>query len=160
MKQQTILEKINVYLEIEQFSNIKYEFNKETNQLEVDRILNEPYKYPYAYGFIVDTLASDNDELDVLIITDKYLKNDHHYSAYIIGALYMEDEKGVDEKVLCVLEEDCEKIKDINDLSEDIKMSISSFFSTYKNNIKDKWSKVGGFINKDETIKLYYHYKV
>lgn len=155
-----ILEKVEIYLEIEKFSNIKYEFNKETNKLEVDRVLNSPHKYPYAYGFILNTLASDNDELDVLIISNKYLKNDSCYSAYIIGALYMEDEKGVDEKVLCVLEEDYNTIKDIYDLSDEIKTDISNFFKSYKNNIKDKWSIVGGFINKEDTMQLYHKYKL
>ena len=153
-------QKVDIYIEIEQFSNIKYEYNKENNTLEVDRILNEPYNYPYAYGFILNTLASDNDELDVLIITDKYLKNDTCYSGYIIGSLFMEDEKGVDEKVLCVLEEDYQKINNIDDLSEEIKTEISLFFENYKTNTKGKWSKVGDFINKYEAIKLYKQYKL
>jgi inorganic pyrophosphatase len=156
----TNIQKVDIYLEIEKFSNIKYEYNKENNKLEVDRILNEPYIYPYAYGFIVNTLASDNDELDVLIITDNFLKNDTCYSAYIIGSLYMEDEKGIDEKVLCVLEEDYQNIKDINDLSDEIKNNISNFFANYKNNIKGKWSKVGDFINSCEAIALYNKYKL
>ena len=152
--------KVDIYIEIEQFSNIKYEYNKLTNKLEIDRILNEPYSYPYAYGFIVNTLASDNDELDVLIVTDKYLKNDTCYTAYIIGALYMEDEKGVDEKVLCVLNEDYSTIHNIHDLSEEKKNQVSTFFSNYKNNIEGKWSKVGRFLDKTEATNLYIQYKI
>ena len=128
-------QKVDIYIEIEQFSNIKYEYNKTNKKLEVDRILNEPYNYPYAYGFILNTLASDNDELDVLIITDTYLQNDTCYNAYIIGALYMEDEKGIDEKVLCLLEEDYQTIKNIDDLSDEKKTEISSFFDNYKKNV-------------------------
>ena len=123
-------------------------------------MLNVHHKYPYAYGFILNTFASDQDELDALIISDKYLKNDTRYTAYIIGALYMEDEKGIDEKVLCVLEEDYTTIKDISDLADYIKNDISSFFKTYKNNVKDKWSRVGGFINKKDAIQLYNKYKL
>jgi inorganic pyrophosphatase len=105
-------------------------------------------------------MASDNDELDALIITDKYLKNDTYYNAYIIGSLYMEDEKGIDEKVLCVLEEDYREIKDIIDLPEDVKTNISYFFANYKNNIKDKWSIVGEFLDREQTIDLYNKYKL
>ena len=108
----------------------------------------------------MNTLADDNDELDVLIITDKHLKNDTCYSAYIIGALYMEDEKGIDEKVLCVLEEDYKQIKDITDLSVEIKNNISVFFDNYKKNVDGKWSKVGDFINKQKSIQLYEKYKL
>ena len=100
------MNKIKVYIEIEQFSNIKYEYDKNSNKLIIDRILDEPFKYPFSYGFIPNTLADDNDELDALIITDKKLVNDAYYDVYIIGCLVMEDEKGMDEKILCVLEED------------------------------------------------------
>ena len=149
------MEKIKVYIEIEQFSNIKYEYNKNINKLIIDRILDEPYKYPYSYGFIPNTLADDNDELDVLIITDKKIVNDTYYDVYIIGCLVMEDEKGMDEKILCVLEEDYEKINNISDLNNNIKDNIYYFFSNYKKKSIEKWSKVIGFINKDLSIKLY-----
>lgn len=148
-------QKINVYIEIEKNSNIKYEFNKETNKLEIDRILNEPFVYPYAYGYIPYTLADDGDDLDVLIITDKDIKNDSFYNVYIIGSLVMEDEKGMDEKVLAVFEEDYEKINDISCLDEIIKNNIHNFFSNYKKNTPDKWSNVIGFINKELSIDLY-----
>ena len=60
---------IKVYIEIEQFSNQKYEFSRETNQLELDRVLPYPYFYPYSYGFIPNPVAMDGDDLDALIIT-------------------------------------------------------------------------------------------
>lgn len=66
--------KVNIFIEIEQNSNMKYEFNKQTKRLELDRILEEPYKYPCSYGFILNTLAMDGDELDVLILTNKHIK--------------------------------------------------------------------------------------
>ena len=122
-------QKISVYVEIEQNSNIKYEFDKKQGKLIVDRILDEPYVYPYAYGYIPNTLADDNDELDILIITNKECKNDSYYDVYIIGCLIMEDEKGMDEKILCVFEEDYNKIYDISQINDDIKIQIYSFFS-------------------------------
>jgi inorganic pyrophosphatase len=147
--------KINVYIEIEKSSNIKYEYDKKEKKLVIDRILDEPFVYPYAYGYIPNTIADDNDELDVLIITDKEIKNDKYYDVYIIASLLMEDEKGMDEKILCVLEEDYDEIKDIEDLSYEIKDKIHYFFSNYKKKSINKWSKVIGFINKEMSMKLY-----
>ena len=149
------MKKINVYIEIEQYSNIKYEYDKNINKLIIDRILDEPFKYPFSYGFIPNTLADDNDELDALIITNKKIVNDAYYDVYIIGCLVMEDEKGMDEKILCVLEEDYKEINDISDLNENIKDNIYNFFSNYKKKSIEKWSKVIGFINKDLSIELY-----
>lgn len=151
--------KVTVYIEIEQFSNIKYEYDKNKKELVIDRILDEPFVYPYAYGFIPNTLAEDQDELDALIITKKKIKNNKNYNAYIIGSLIMEDEKGMDEKMICVFEEDYKNVSDIDQLNEDIKKEIFHFFANYKKKSIDKWSKVIGFINKELSIRLYEKYK-
>jgi len=148
---------VDVYIEIEKHSNLKYEFDKTSQILDLDRVLPYPYFYPYAYGFIPNTLAVDGDELDALIITDRQdLKKDTFYSAHIIGVLIMEDEKGMDEKVLCVLDEDYIEIRDIYRLSEQIKDDIHWFFSNYKskNKSEGKWSKVMGFEDKFTALQL------
>ena len=149
--------KVIVYIEIEQFSNIKYEYDKTTHKLEIDRILEQPFEYPYAYGFITGTLASDGDEIDALIITSNItpIPNDNYYEVYIIGGLHMEDEKGKDEKILCVLENDYKIWKDISDVNLKVKHEISSFFENYKKNTPNKWSKIGDFMNKIEAVNLY-----
>lgn len=147
--------KVNVYIEIEQGSNIKYEFCKKKNALVVDRMIDDPYVYPYSYGFIPNTLAEDGDELDILILSDDNIKNDTYYDVYIIGCLVMEDEKGMDEKILCVLEKDYDKIKNIDDIEEDNKNKIYYFFENYKKKSIGKWSNVIGFINKDLSINLF-----
>ncbi len=147
--------KVRVYIEIEKDSSIKYELNKETNQLEVDRILPDPYYYPYSYGFIENTFAPDEDELDALIITDKKIKNDAFYDVYIIGILLMRDEKGMDDKVICVLEEDYKKFNDIGKLSNETRENIHWFFSNYKSSTPNKWSKVYGFEEKEIAIHIY-----
>jgi len=146
---------VNVYVEIKQYSIIKYEYNKQTQQLEIDRILKTQYPYPYAYGFIPNTLADDGDELDILIITNKNIDNNAYYKVFIIGALEMEDEKGNDEKLLCVLEEDYGKYQELEHLPDDILTSIMTFFSNYKNNEPGKWSKIGCFMNKINAVELY-----
>ena len=151
----TNYEKVSVYIEIEKFSNQKYEFNKKTNMLELDRVLPYPYFYPYAYGFIPNTLAQDGDELDALIITNKQLKNNSHYEAYIIGVLVMEDEKGMDEKILCILEEDLTNITDILNVNDSTRYNLDWFFSNYKTTTPNKWSKVHCFENRIFANNLY-----
>jgi inorganic pyrophosphatase len=146
---------VEVFIEIEKFSNQKYEINKTTGELELDRILPYPYFYPYAYGFIPNTLAMDGDDLDALIITETPLKKDNTYKAKIVGVLVMEDEKGMDEKVLCVLNEDSNNINDISDFETDVLDNIKWFFENYKNKTPGKWSIVTGYENREYAIRLY-----
>uniref|UniRef100_A0A6C0B2F6 inorganic diphosphatase n=1 Tax=viral metagenome TaxID=1070528 RepID=A0A6C0B2F6_9ZZZZ len=146
---------VRVFIEIEKDSNKKYELNKSNGLLELDRTLPYPYYYPCAYGFIEKTLAMDNDELDAVIITDKELLKDQWYEAHIIGVLVMSDEKGLDEKVICVLKEDYDLINDISLMPDDILDNIHWFFTNYKNKSPGKWSYVEGFQNKEEAIKIY-----
>ncbi len=149
---------IDVYVEIEQFSNMKYEFDKKENKLILDRILEEPFVYPFAYGFIPNTLADDMDELDALIISyDTNILHNSTYKCRIIGGLIMEDEKGMDEKILCILENEYDTIKNLNDME---KNDIYDFFTNYKNNSKDKWSKVHYFVAETDAINLYEKYKL
>ena len=146
---------VKIYIEIEKGSDQKFEYNHTSNKLELDRILQKPFIYPYAYGFIPNTKAKDSDELDALIISEQKINNDLFVEAYIIGVLVMEDEKGMDEKILCVLKEDYQKINNLSDLENEIKEKIHYFFSNYKNNTEGKWSKVYGFEDKDLAVKLY-----
>ena len=154
------MQKVEVYVEIEKGSNVKYEFNKETNRLKIDRILPEPFRYPYSYGFIPNTLAKDGDELDALILTDSPLTHDRTYEAYIVGVLLMEDEQGQDEKVLCVLPEDSTLTKDIQHIPFENLTSIYEFFANYKKNTPNKWSKVEGFETRQYAIELYHNSRV
>jgi inorganic pyrophosphatase len=151
---------VKVYIEIEQHSNHKYELNKETGKLELDRMLPYPFFYPYAYGFIENTIAMDDDELDAIIISNNRIDKDTWCHVYIIGVLIMEDEKGLDEKVLCVFEEDYYKYKDITDLPQEIKDNIIWFFTNYKTKTPNKWTKVTGFENKNFAIQLWKDYRL
>lgn len=153
-------EKVKVYIEIEQYSNLKYEYDKNSEKLVLDRILPYPYFYPYSYGYIVNTLAEDGDDLDVLIITNKNIQKNAFYDVYIIGVLLMEDEKGMDEKILCVLEEDYNIINNIDNISVEIKENIHWFFSNYKKNTLNKWSNVIGYKDKNYALQLYDKYKL
>ena len=147
--------KVRVYIEIEQNSNLKYETCKETNTLMLDRVLPPPYVYPYPYGYIIGTKAADGDELDIIVLTEKHISKDTYLDVYIVGALIMEDEKGMDEKVLCVLPEDAHQIRDLEDVSTEIQERISWFFTNYKTSTPDKWSKVGGYSDMRSAVALY-----
>jgi inorganic pyrophosphatase len=151
---------VHVFIEIEKFSNQKFELNKSTGLLDLDRVLPYPYFFPHAYGFIKNTLAMDGDDLDALIITTTSLKNNFIYTAHIIGVLIMEDENGLDEKIICVLEEDASNIKDITDLSENDIENIKWFFENYKKKSPGKWSNVLGYENRERAVDLYKKYKI
>ena len=145
----------SIYIEIEKHSNMKYEFNKENNKLELDRVLHYPYFYPYAYGFFEKTIGNDGDELDALLITDKYYKNGEIVNCKIVGGLVMEDEHGMDEKIFVVPINDYMYIDLDEEDKKEIHDNIIWFFSNYKSKDKDKWSKVHRLMNSKQAINLY-----
>jgi inorganic pyrophosphatase len=152
---------VKVFIEIERGSNLKYEFNKETQSLELDRILPESFVYPYAYGFVPNTLANDGDELDVLLISDSTeIKSNTYDYGYIVGALIMEDEKGMDEKLLMVPATDYleNQVEDIFDMDQAVRNQLEWFFSNYKTGQTGKWSKVYGIFGKHDAVQLYAKY--
>lgn len=141
---------VKVFIEIERLSNMKYEYNKEHKALELDRILPYPHVYPYAYGFVPNTLAADGDELDALIVCyDHSIRNDTTYDTHIVTALRMEDEHGIDDKLICTL--------DGAPVSDDVLAEIETFFATYKSNTpgSKRWSRTNGFMTKEEAVALY-----
>ena len=84
---------MKVYIEISKGSKIKYEFNEENNMLELDRILHNSNVFPYNYGFIPNTLSSDGDPVDVIIICDYKLLPGCITNVKIIGGIETSDEK-------------------------------------------------------------------
>ena len=148
---------VKAFIEIEKGCNIKFELNKNTNTLEIDRMLPQPYVYPYSYGFIPNTIAEDGDELDILILSEKPIPNNHTISVYMIGALLMEDEHGKDDKIIAVCDNDYfyGNKRNICDLSSDVIESIQTFFANYKLNEPGKWSKVEGFVDKTYAYDIY-----
>lgn len=146
---------VSVFIEIEKNSNQKFEYDKNENILKLDRVLPYPFSYPYSYGFIPNTLALDGDELDVLVISDKGYPSGTFLQGYIIGALVMEDEKGMDEKILILPSEEYDEIKEISQLDHYILEDLEWFFTNYKKHEKQKWSKVEGFISSSKAIECF-----
>ena len=93
-----MIEEIEVLIEVSKNSRAKYEFNKEKNRIELDRILHSAVFYPQNYGYMPNTLCGDGDALDILVLTSEPLQPGTYCHARPICHLNMVDEKGMDEK--------------------------------------------------------------
>lgn len=146
--------KLWAHIEVSKNSRQKYEFNGQ--RLVLDRLLKRSIHYPYNYGYIENTLADDGDPLDVMIISSESLLPNTWVEIEPIGYLNMEDEKGMDQKVIAKICNDPEtyELKDISGLSTFILDEIKIFFETYKNNDNNKWSRVYGWFSKEDSLNL------
>jgi len=139
-------EDIYVVVEIPQGSGIKYEVDKETGAVFVDRFLFTAMYYPFNYGFIPQTLADDGDPVDVLVISREAVVPGSVIRCRPIGMLEMRDEEGIDTKLIAVphskLDPSYENVKTVDDLPEIVKERIKHFFEHYKELEPGKWVKV------------------
>lgn len=137
---------IPVIVEIPQGSRNKYELDKQTGRIFLDRVLYSSVHYPTDYGFIPDTLADDGDPLDVLIVTNEPTFPGCLVHARPIGVLDMRDEKGQDHKILAVPIGDprFDEVRDLSHLSSHWLREIENFFQTYKT-LEDKFTEVVGW---------------
>ncbi|NVN11453.1 inorganic diphosphatase [Nguyenibacter vanlangensis] len=145
---------INVVIEIPQGSSVKYEIDKESGAVVVDRVLFTPMAYPAAYGFIPGTLAADGDPADALVLIPAPVVPGAVIRARPIGMLRMEDESGQDEKIVCVPHDKVHPhyatVEKIADLPEITIQAIEHFFTRYKDLEKGKWVKVAGWAGREE----------
>lgn len=148
--------KVNVFIEIPKDGCIKYELDKESGVIFVDRFLHTAMNYPFNYGFIPNTLSEDGDPVDVLVLGDQPLMPGVVIPSKIIGMLEMEDEAGIDTKVLAVPTEKIDPsssgINDISDVAESIKNKIKHFFENYKTLEPEKWVKIKEWKGQKEAI--------
>lgn len=150
-------EEFNVVVEIPQGSAVKYEIDADTGELEVDRLIGSADAYPYNYGFIPETLAPDGDALDVMLISSLPLQPEKVVVARPVAMLQMEDEKGHDNKIICIaIDESDQTISNINDLDDiDIptQEKIKLFFKYYKEMENGKWTKVQNFVGREKAME-------
>ena len=145
----------NVIIEIPMNSDpIKYEVDKESGAIFVDRFMISAMRYPCNYGYIPHTLAADQDPVDVLVITPFPLFPGVVVRCRAIGMLEMTDEAGADAKILAVpverilpLYAPWQKPEDLHPL---LLQQIQHFFEHYKDLEKGKWVKVGGWVGSDK----------
>lgn len=140
---------INVVIEIPQGSSIKYELDKDSGAIVVDRFLFTPMFYPLNYGFIPNTLSEDGDPTDVLVLSRQAVVPGAVIRARPVGVLLMEDESGVDAKIVAVPHEKVDNsyqaIRDVADLPEALRNQIKHFFEHYKDLEPGKWVKIKGW---------------
>ena len=143
---------INVIIEIPSHSDpVKYEVDKETGALFVDRFMNTAMFYPCNYGYVPHTLSDDGDPVDVLVVSPYALISGSVVSCRPVGMLKMTDESGEDAKIIAVPHDKMyDDVNDINDLPERLLNQLSHFFEHYKDLEKNKWVKVEGWVGKAE----------
>lgn len=150
--------KLNVTIEIPKNSDIKYEYDRKTNQIIVDRILYGSMSYPQNYGFIREALDWDGDELDILVIANHSFMPGVVVPCRILGAMEMVDSGETDTKLIGVI--DCDPrfnhINELSDVPEHLLKEIQDFFENYKN-LQNKKVIINGFKNKDWAIQEYKH---
>ena len=126
---------------------IKYEMDKEAGILVVDRFLYTPMTYPGNYGFVPHTLSEDGDPIDVLVCNTRQLVPGCVINVRPIGALMMEDDSGMDEKIVAVpsphLTRRYENVHEVADLPPITLQQIQHFFEHYKDLEPGKWVKIG-----------------
>lgn len=141
---------VNVIIEIPLRSDpVKYEVCKESGAMYVDRFLHTAMHYPCNYGFIPHTLSDDGDPADVMVLGNMPVAVGSVMRVRPIGVLFMEDESGVDEKILAVphskLHPFHDNVTNYTDVRETTLKQIEHFFAHYKDLEKGKWVKVTGW---------------
>ncbi len=143
---------INVIVEIPSHSDpVKYEVDKETGALFVDRFMNTAMFYPCNYGYVPHTLSDDGDPVDVLVISPFALISGSVVQCRPVGMLKMTDESGEDAKIIAVPHDKMyEDVQNIGDVSQRTLDQLSHFFEHYKDLEANKWVKVEGWVGIDE----------
>ena len=149
---------INVVIEIPQGSSVKYEVEKDSGAIFVDRFLFTPMAYPAAYGFIPGTLADDGDPADALVLVPAAVVPGAVIRCRPIGMLKMEDESGQDEKIICVPHDKIHPlfsgVQSMDDLPDITRQAIEHFFTRYKDLEPGKWVKVTDWASKEEAGEI------
>ncbi len=150
-------EEVNVLVEIPQGASVKYELDKDSGVIMVDRFAFTAMVYPFNYGFIPQTKAEDGDPVDVLVISTYPVMPGCAIPVRPVGMLEMEDEEGIDTKILAVPTQKVDPfyahINDIGDIDEITKKKIQHFFNHYKELEPGKWVKTRNFLGKEKAYE-------
>ena len=150
-------ELINVLIEIPQGSLVKYELDKDSGYIFVDRFAFTTMGYPANYGFVPNTMSGDGDPVDVLVLSVQPVHPGTVIPATPIGLLEMEDDGGVDAKVIAVpplkVDPFFGKYEDLKDVDEAILNRIKHFFEHYKELEPGKWGKIKGWQGREVALE-------
>ena len=141
---------VHAVVEIPFGSSVKYEVDKDTGFINVDRFNFTAMFFPFNYGFIPSTKGQDGDPLDILVVSNYTVAPGSVMKSRPVGMLEMEDEAGIDTKIIAVPVEKIDpfysNIKDVKDLGEAILKRIKHFFDHYKELEEGKWVKTKDFL--------------
>jgi inorganic pyrophosphatase len=149
------LKTFDVLIEIPKGSRNKYEYDFQLKKIRYDRMLFSSMMYPADYGFIPETLALDGDPLDVLVLVTEPTFPGCVMEVKPIGVFHMADEKGPDEKIICVPVSDpiWNKLSDLNEVNPHLVKEIEHFFQVYKD-LENKKVDVGGWGDASEAREI------
>ncbi|MDN6279980.1 MAG: inorganic diphosphatase [Psychroflexus sp.] len=142
-------------IEIPKGSRNKYEFDFDVKRIRFDRMLHTSMVYPADYGFVPETLALDKDPLDVLVLFTNAVVPGCIAHVKPIGVLHMTDEKGPDEKIICVPVDDpmSDVVQGFSDINPHLIKEIKHFFTVYKD-LEDKEVTIGEWGDENEAQSL------
>lgn len=148
-------DEVNVIIEIPSHADpVKYEVDKETGAMFVDRFMNTAMYYPCNYGYVPHTLSDDGDPVDVLVVAPSSLISGSVITCRPVGMLNMTDEAGQDAKILAVpaykLSVSHRGVNEYTDLSPLLLDQIAHFFEHYKDLEANKWVKIEGWVGSKE----------
>jgi inorganic pyrophosphatase len=146
---------LTVVIEIPGGSRNKYELDHQTGEIFLDRMLFTATRYPADYGFIEGTLGGDGDPLDALVFVGEPTFPGCHILVRPVGVFVMRDEKGADEKVLCVPLRDpaWSHIQELTDLLPTLRAEIEHFFAVYKD-LEDAETETDGFRDRETALTI------
>ncbi|MDA1079425.1 MAG: inorganic diphosphatase [bacterium] len=150
---------VQVFIEIPEGSRVKYELDEETQQLMVDRLVPVAMDYPVNYGLIKETKGEDGDALDALVFISERVIPGSTINCKIIGMLEMEDEEGIDHKLVCVpaktkIDPICGAWESLADIPEAKKRQIRHFFEHYKDLEEGKWVKLKDWQDAKQAVSV------
>ncbi len=145
---------IKAIVEIPKGSRMKYELDKPTGLLKLDRVLHTAMFYPMNYGLVPQTYFDDGDPLDILVICSIDVEPLCVLDAKVIGIMHMEDENGIDDKILSVVANDpaYNHINDLKDIPQHHMDELKNFFESYKA-LENKKVKVGNMYGKNKAYE-------
>ncbi|MGI5846160.1 MAG: inorganic diphosphatase [Alphaproteobacteria bacterium] len=150
--------KMTAVIEVPEGGRVKYEIDKSTGLLKVDRILHTPLSYPADYGYFPGTLGDDGDPLDCVVVSNSALYPGVLIDVRPIGVLLMKDQVGGDEKIICVPLNKTDPFHTnthfVEQLPPILKAKIEYFFSHYKDLEPNKWSKIIGWGDRETADKI------
>jgi inorganic pyrophosphatase len=148
-------EQVNGIIEIPRGSRAKYEIDKESGLIKLDRVIYASMYYPLNYGFIPQTLGEDGDPLDIVVLTQVSVVPLCLIPSKVIGVMQMIDRGEADEKIIAVAEEDprVSGISDVNDLPPHLISELRHFFENYKT-LENKKVVINDFLPRDEAFKV------